>query len=431
MTTAEDTRPDPLMRTARPGRGAADRTSAHEIVLRERELRSAPSAFRTAVAISQRNWDFGSLTFELPSGREIRIDGRAPGPDGRLVVRDFRFVSRVLASADIGFGEGYMAGEWDTPDLAALLEVFTMNFDRLEKLVAGNPVMSAVNFLAHLFNHNSKAGSRRNIYAHYDLGNAFYQSWLDEGMTYSSALYAEPGQPLAEAQRNKYLALARQIDLRPESHVLEIGCGWGGFAEFAVREVGARVTGVTISPSQYEFARERLFKLGLAEKADIRLADYRDIDGRFDRVASIEMFEAVGEAYWPVYFSKVRDVLAPGGRAGLQIITIRDELFAVYRSRSDFMRKYIFPGGMLPSERRLREETAKAGLGWQEISRFGQNYADTLSEWAIRFEAAWADISALGFDERFRRLWLFYLRYCEAAFRTRRTDVVQLTLARP
>jgi len=398
--------------------------------LSDPELRAAPAAFRTAVSIARRNWDAGALIFELPSGREIRIEGSSPGPEGRLIIRDFRFVSRVLASADIGFGEGFMAGEWDTPDLAALLGVFTMNFDRLEKLVSGNFFMRAINVFAHALKRNSKRGSRRNIHAHYDLGNAFYSRWLDAGMTYSSARYETPGQPLVEAQRNKYLSLAREIDLQPDQHVLEIGCGWGGFAEFAAGEMGARVTGVTISPAQYDFARKRLFDQGLAERVELKLMDYRDVEGRFDRVASIEMFEAVGEAYWPAYFTKIRDVLSPGGRAGLQIITIRDELFDVYRSRSDFMRKYIFPGGMLPSERRLREESSRAGLEWGGIARFGQNYADTLSEWAVRFEAAWDDIRTLGFDERFRRLWSFYLRYCEAAFRTERTDVVQLSLLR-
>jgi len=212
--------------------------------------------------------------------------------------------------------------------------------------------------------------------------------------------------------------------------VLEIGCGWGGFAEFAAGEVGAKVTGITISPSQYEFARKRLFEQGLAEKADIRLVDYRDVEGRFDRVASIEMFEAVGEEYWPAYFRKISDVLSPGGRAGLQIITIRDELFEGYRNRADFIQKYIFPGGMLPSETRLRQETARAGLEWSDIVRFGQNYADTLAEWASRFEGAWEEIKGLGFDERFRRLWRFYLSYCEAGFRTERTNVVQLSLAK-
>ena len=394
------------------------------------DIREAPPAFRTAVAIARRNWQAGSLTFVLPSGREVTIAGPAPGPDGRLIIHDFRFVTRVLRGADIGLGEGYMAGEWDTPDLSALLEACTLNFDQLGKLVAGNPWVRLVNVIAHALNRNSKRDSRRNIHAHYDLGNSFYQRWLDPSMTYSAARYHGPGDSLVQAQDNKYAELAQGLRLERDHHVLEIGCGWGGFAEYAAGQVGARVTAVTISPAQCEFARERLFRAGLAERADVQLLDYRDVQGRFDRVASIEMFEAVGEAYWPAYFAKVHDVLSPGGRAGLQIITIRDELFSVYRSRSDFMRKYIFPGGMLPSEARLRQETDRAGLEWQAITRFGQNYARTLAEWAASFETAWEDIRTLGFDERFRRLWRFYLSYCEAGFRTERTNVVQLSLAR-
>ena len=394
------------------------------------ELRKAPAAFRSVLRIASENWEFGRLTFVLPSGREVVVAGDKPGPHAKLIVNDFRFVSRVLSAGDIGFGEGFMAGEWDTPDLPALLEALTANLDRLMRLLEGGPLWTVLNFLSHLVRRNSRTGSRRNILAHYDLGNAFYSRWLDPTMTYSSARFERPGQPLGEAQHHKYASLARQIDLGPEHHVLEIGCGWGGFAEFAAAEVGARVTAITISPAQAEFARKRLFERGLADRADVRLVDYRDVDGSYDRVASIEMFEAVGEAYWPVYFSKIRDVLSPGGRAGLQIITIRDELFAHYRSRADFIQKYVFPGGMLPSERRLHEETARAGLEWRDIVRFGQNYADTLSEWGRRFESAWDEIRGLGFDERFRRMWKFYLGYCEAGFRTERTNVVQLSLTR-
>jgi cyclopropane-fatty-acyl-phospholipid synthase len=224
--------------------------------------------------------------------------------------------------------------------------------------------------------------------------------------------------------------LARSIDLSPDDHVLEIGCGWGGFAEFAAREVGARVTGITISEEQFEFARRRMFEAGLAERADIRLVDYRDVEGAFDKVASIEMFEAVGERYWPAYFDKIHAALKPGGQAGLQIITIRDELFDSYRRRADFIQKYVFPGGMLPSETRLRAETDRAGLSWKSLSPFGQHYADTLAEWGRRFERAWDSVRTLGFDERFHRLWRFYLSYCEAGFRTERTNVVQLGLVR-
>lgn len=394
------------------------------------DIRRAPAAFRTAVRIFARNWLWGSMTFVLPSGREIPIRGREPGPAARVIIHDFRFMRRVMAAGDIGFAEGLMAGEWETPDLTAVLASASLNFDRLRRVFTGNPLIRAINFVNHTLRSNTREGAKRNIHAHYDLGNAFYARWLDPTMTYSSARFETPDQPLDQAQRNKYAALARSMGLQSGQSVLEIGCGWGGFAEFAAREVGARVTGVTISREQYDFARERLFRQGLAEAADVRLIDYRDVQGRFDRVASIEMFEAVGERYWPTYFQKIHDVLAPGGRAGLQIITIRDELFEAYRSRADFIQKYIFPGGMLISERRLRAETDRVGLAWSDIARFGQDYARTLAEWATRFEAAWSEIRPLGFDERFRRLWRFYLSYCEAGFSTGRTDVIQLSLAR-
>jgi cyclopropane-fatty-acyl-phospholipid synthase len=406
--------------------GVASTTPA-PLAANDRELRTSPQAFRSALAIAQRRWDRGSLTFELPSGREIHVNGRASGPSARLIVRDFKFVSRVLASADIGFGEGYVAGEWDTPDLAALLEAFTLNFDHLEKLITGNPIIIAVNNVAHFLNRNSKTGSRRNIQAHYDLGNAFYERWLDPSMTYSSAMYRHPGESLRDAQENKYRALADCIGLQSGQHVLEIGCGWGGFAEYAAKARGARVTAITISKEQHDYARRRRFAAGLADRADVRLMDYRDLEGRFDAVASIEMFEAVGEAYWPTFFNKVAEVLKPGARAGLQIITIRDDLFKVYRQRSDFMRKYVFPGGMLPSEHRLGQETARAGLEHVGLTRFGQDYARTLADWARRFEASWRE-GEPGFDDRFQRLWRFYLRYCEAAFLTGRTNVIQLAL---
>jgi cyclopropane-fatty-acyl-phospholipid synthase len=394
------------------------------------DLRRAPAVFKSALGIAAENWLWGSLVLVLPSGRELPIHGCHPGPEARVIIRDYRFIRRVMTTGALGFAEGYIAGEWETPDLADVLESASLNFDHLQQLAHGNPIARVLNFLRHLLNNNSRAGSRRNIHAHYDLGNAFYERWLDPTMSYSSARYAHPDQPLDQAQHHKYETLARSIALEPNHHVLEIGCGWGGFAEFAAAEVGAKVTGVTISRAQYDFARRRLFEQGLAEKADIRLIDYRDVQGQFDRVASIEMFEAVGERYWPTYFSKLHDVLRPGGQAGLQIITIRDELFDDYRSSADFIQKYVFPGGMLGSERRLRQETGRAGLEWDQIHRFGQDYAHTLREWAERFEQAWSSISELGFDERFHRLWRYYLRYCEAGFRSQRTDVVQLSLSR-
>ena len=394
------------------------------------ELRRAPAAFRAAVQIVARHWTAGAITFVLPSGREISLGGAEPGPHARVVIKDYNFMRRVLAAGDIGLAEGYMAGEWSTPDLTAVLASASQNWERLARLVEGNAVMRVLNYLGHLVRPNTRHGARRNIHAHYDLGNAFYQRWLDPSMTYSSARFERPEQSLTEAQRAKYASLARAMDLKAGQSVLEIGCGWGGFAEFAAGEMGAQVTGVTISREQFDFARRRLFEQGLAERAEIRLVDYRDVEGRFDRVASIEMFEAVGERYWPAYFQKVHDVLEPGGRAGLQIITIRDELFDDYRSRADFIQKYVFPGGMLGSEPRLRQVAERANLAWGEVARFGQDYGRTLAEWSQRFHAAWDDIRALGFDERFRRLWSFYLSYCEAGFRTGRTDVIQLGLAK-
>ena len=395
------------------------------------DLKAAPAAFRSALRLAAENWEAGSVTFVLPTGKPLTVEGRRPGPAAMIRINDYHFIRRAFSSGDIGFAEGFMAGEWETPDLSAVLEAFSLNFDKLSGLASGNPLMRALNHLYHLFHRNSRSGSRRNIHAHYDLGNAFYSRWLDPTMTYSSALYEHPDQPLPEAQRAKYAALARTIDLAPGKHVLEIGCGWGGFAEFAAREIGAQVTGLTISKEQYDFARRRLFNAGLSDRATVDLMDYRDVQGRFDRVASIEMFEAVGKEYWPAYFGKIHEVLNPGGRAGLQIITIQEPLFDEYNARTDFIQKYVFPGGMLPSEERLKPVVAAAGLNWGPIERFGLDYAETLKLWDDRFQAAWSDIRRVtGFDERFRRLWRFYLAYCEAGFRSRRTDVVQLVLDR-
>jgi len=390
-----------------------------------------PRGFSLLLRLLASNWTFGRLTVVLPNGEIHRLEGTQPGPTATFDIKDYRFARRVLASGDIGFAEGYMAGEWESPQLAALLESFAHNYDHIRRLVDGNPLMRAVNWLSHRMNRNSRSGSRKNIHAHYDLGNAFYASWLDPTMTYSSARFTRPGMALDAAQREKYASLARLMALDSGQSVLEIGCGWGGFAEFAAKEIGARVTGITISREQYDFARQRMFNAGLTEQVDIQLIDYRDVEGRFDRVASIEMFEAVGQEYWPAYFGKIHDVLGPGGRAGLQIITIDDALFGGYNKRTDFIQKYIFPGGMLPSEESLKPVIDRSDLDWREVERFGQDYADTLKLWDERFQAAWDDIRRMGgFDERFRRLWRFYLAYCEAGFRSARTDVIQLVLTR-
>ncbi len=371
----------------------------------------------------------GAVLLTLPGGERLRFgDDGAPALD--IVIKDYRFARRVVTQGDIGFAESWIAGEWETADLSAALVLLANNIERFRRVFEGSMIGKSLNWLRHLSRDNSRRGARRNILAHYDLGNRFYETWLDRTMTYSAARF-DQARGLEEAQLAKYRALARHLDLKPGEHVLEIGCGWGGFAEVAAAEFGARVTGVTISDEQLAYARARIERAGLSGQVDLRRQDYRDIDGQFDKVASIEMFEAVGEKYWPVYFRKIAEVLKPGGRAALQIITIKGELFEKYRKRADFIQRHVFPGGMLASVERLQQETAKAGLAWRQADAFGMSYAQTLAEWAGRFSSKWSDIRALGFDESFRRLWLFYLSYCEAGFRTGRTDVVQVELGKP
>ncbi|GIU65867.1 SAM-dependent methyltransferase [Candidatus Phycosocius spiralis] len=396
-----------------------------------RRLRGVPLAFKMA-AMAMTKIVEGQILVTLPDGRILLFQGYKPGKSATLHIKDFGFIRRVAAQGDIGFAEGLMAGEWDTPDLAVLLEVFSSNLDLMPKLLLGGPLWMVINKFRHKFlKRNTKSGSKRNILAHYDLGNSFYARWLDPSMTYSSAVYKDAGEDLTSAQMNKYRALAEQVNLKPGHKVLEIGCGWGGFAEFAAREYGAHVTGLTISKEQHNYAVERLDRAGLSHLTDIQLTDYRDIQGEFDAVVSIEMFEAVGEEYWPTYFDKVNSVLKPGGKAGLQIITIDESLFDVYRTRADFIQRYVFPGGMLPTVPRLKQEIARAGLVWQSTAAFGISYADTLAAWARSFLAEWIQIKDLGFDERFRQLWRFYLAYCEAGFRTGRIDVGHFSMVKP
>jgi len=373
----------------------------------------------------------GAVEATLPDGRKL-LFGDEAAPTTSLKINDYAFARRVVFNGDIGFAEGLIAGQWESNDLPALLTLLADNAERFMRLFEGGPFGKALNSLRRRRRENTKTGSKRNILAHYDLGNRFYEAWLDRSMTYSSAKYDDANiADLESAQQAKYRALAEHLELKAGEHILEIGCGWGGFAEFAAREYGARVTGITISDEQLRYARERMRRAGLEDRVEIRSQDYRDVQGQFDKVASIEMFEAVGEKYWPAYFAKIADVLKPGGRAALQIITIKDDLFEHYRSRSDFIQRYVFPGGMLASLERLKQETAKAGLAWRKADAFGQSYAETLAEWARRFHSKWEHIRTLGFDERFKRLWLFYLGYCEAGFRSGRTDVVQLELAKP
>ena len=372
----------------------------------------------------------GSLILNLPDGRAFRFVGPEPGIEAVMTVRDLAFARRLAASGDLGLAEAYLREEWDSPDLAAFLLLFALNRDLVATLLPGKPVVRLWQVFRHLLNRNTRTGAKRNIHAHYDLGNRFYGAWLDRTMTYSSALFAPGDNDLAAAQTRKYRAIAEAADLRREHHVLEIGCGWGGFAEFAAAEIGCRVTGLTISDEQFSFARRRIAAAGLEDRVEIKLLDYRDERGTYDRIVSIEMFEAVGERFWPTFFRQMRDRLAAGGRAALQVITIQDDSFDWYRKEIDFIRRYVFPGGMLPSPTILRDLGVRSGLPMEGERVFGLDYAATLTHWRERFRAAWPELTPLGFDERFRRLWEYYLAYCEAGFRSGNIDVRQVVFAK-
>jgi cyclopropane-fatty-acyl-phospholipid synthase len=388
--------------------------------------RGLPAKARLALSVGMQ-LPRGVLRVTTPDGRRLEVGGNAPGPEAEIILKNWNLPARAFSGATIGVAESYVDGDWESPDVTSFLELFVVNEEEGEKVAGGaNWLVTAFQRLRHWFNSNSRQGSKRNISAHYDLGNAFYSQWLDPSMTYSSALYAGGANDLETAQTAKYRTLARETGIGPNDHVLEIGCGWGGFAEFAAREIGCRVTGLTISKEQHDFAKARMQRAGIADKVDIKFQDYRDETGRYDRIASIEMFEAVGEKYWPVFFSKMKECLKEGGTAGLQIITIKETAFDRYRARPDFIQRYVFPGGMLPTQEIMRRLGQQSGLSFAAERVFPQDYARTLAEWRARFHRSWDTIRPLGFDDRFKRLWEFYLHYCEAGFRAEYIDVRQV-----
>lgn len=373
----------------------------------------------------------GTLDVTLLDGRVMRFGGAERGPAAAMTLHSYGFASRLINGGDIGIAEAYLRGDWDTPDLTQFLYLFCVNHDLIQTMLGDKPLMRFVQAVRHWFNRNTKRQARRNIYAHYDIGNAFYSAWLDPSMTYSSALYEDHTPDLTAAQNNKYRRLAEAIDLQPGQKVLEIGCGWGGFAEYVAKTFGAKVVGLTISREQRDFAQKRIQDAGLNEKVEIRLQDYRDERDRYDRIASIEMIEAVGEQFWPKYFSQLRDRLKPGGLAGIQAITIQDSMFQHYRREVDFIQRYVFPGGMLPSPAVLKALGERFGVPVIRERIFGQDYAKTLVTWRNNFRTAWPNLKPLGFDERFRRLWEYYLAYCEAGFLSGNIDVRQVVFAKP
>lgn len=371
----------------------------------------------------------GRMEIILPSGLHVMLGSDAT-PPARVVLRSYKAIWRLATRGSIGLAESYMRTEIDTPDLGAVLRFCLNNYKMLEQ--AGGRVMRPR--MADIFWHrrrkNSVKGSQRNIAAHYDLGNAFYEKWLDDGMTYSSGIYRQRDDGIAAAQDEKYRVVLDQLSLKPGDRLLEIGCGWGGLAKRAIAR-GAHVTGLTLSAEQLAYAKECLKRAGISCQSDIRFEDYRNVTGTFDAIASVEMIEAVGEGNWPMYFKTVADRLKPGGTASLQAITIDERFFEAYRCHTDFIQRYIFPGGMLPTVTIMREEAARAGLAFETVERFGQSYAWTLEDWRHAFRAKWPDIAAQGFDERFRRMWEYYLIYCEVGFEYGDIDVGIYKLTKP
>ncbi|MBU0726870.1 MAG: cyclopropane-fatty-acyl-phospholipid synthase family protein [Alphaproteobacteria bacterium] len=377
-----------------------------------------------------RNLSHGTLIVVLPDGRAFRFESPGEGPEATILMRDQKMARRWFTGGLIGWSESYLDGEWDSPDTSKVVELFSLNMAALEKHIDGTWWSNLLGRVLHALNRNTQRGSQRNIAYHYDLGNDFYRRWLDPSMTYSSAVFEGSQQDLESAQLAKYRRICTLLDSKPGQHVLEIGCGWGGFAEVAAGEFGLKVTGITLSREQHDYAVERIRKAGLSDRVDIRLQDYRDVTEKFDRIASIEMFEAVGAHYWPTFFGKLKDCLKPDGKAAMQVITIADDRFEGYRRSPDFIQRYIFPGGMLPSDSILRNLVSEAGLDLTRDDGFGQDYALTLRHWVDSFRAAWPEISEIGFDERFRRMWEFYLYYCEGAFRSGGIDVRQIAFSR-
>ena len=364
----------------------------------------------------------GQISIITPDGATIEHAASREGTTATLVIHRWRALRRLATGGDIGFARAYIDGDWSSPDLAALIALVAENIAAFEAVMEGIGPIRIATRLRHLLRSNSRSGSRRNIAFHYDLGNDFYSLWLDESMTYSAACALPPGTTLEAAQQAKLARIVELLAVGPGDRVLEIGCGWGALAA-RIAESGAHVTGLTLSREQLGHAQDSARRQGLSDRVDLRLEDYRDTTGQFDAIVSIEMLEAVGEAYWPTYFARLRACLRPGGRAVLQAITMHEDRFESYRRDTDFIQHYVFPGGMLPTPGIIADEARKAGLALLRTETFADGYAETLAHWRQRFNAAWPAIAALGFDERFRRMWHYYLSYCEAGFRTRATDV--------
>ncbi|MFK7902359.1 MAG: class I SAM-dependent methyltransferase [Nitratireductor sp.] len=374
---------------------------------------------------------FGSLDVQLPNGQLLKFASSGAGPNAQVTLHNWNPTRRLVFGGTIGAGESFMEREWDSKDVTQFLQLFSANHSLANKMITPAWLSNTFFQLRHWLNSNSKGGSKRNIAAHYDLGNDFYSLWLDKSMTYSSALFKDDKTSLQAAQTAKYQSLIERTGISGTDKVLEIGCGWGGFAEYAAKTTDAHLTCLTISQEQLEFAQKRIFEAGLNEKVDLKFQDYRDENGAYDKIISIEMFEAVGEKYWNSYFETLNRCLKAGGKAGLQIITIAEKSFDSYQKRPDFIQRYIFPGGMLPTPTHLSTLASNVGFDEETPVVFAKDYARTLAVWREVFLSKWDQIELLGFDDRFKRMWEFYLHYCEAGFLTQNTDVRQVFYAKP
>ncbi len=372
-----------------------------------------------------KNIEFGSIKITTPRNKILEFTGSKEGPNADIQLKSWRVLIRTIWGGHTYFFESFRRGEWETSDLYALLLFGELNETSVDKVMKSTIWRRLIEQVLHKLNQNSRKGSKRNIAAHYDLGNSFYQLWLDKSMTYSSALFEGQTTCLSEAQRQKYLRIANKIELKDGDKLLEIGCGWGGFAEIAAKEYGCQVTGLTLSKEQASSCKKRLKDSGIERKVDIRLEDYRDVKGLYDKIVSIEMLEAVGEKFWRRYFESIRDRLAPGGKAAIQTITIKDDCFESYKKNPDFIQQFIFPGGMLPTPSAIKHNVEAVGLKLTDTFYFGKSYIKTLHLWDQEFKKQWSRIEELGFDTDFKNTWTYYLNYCAAGFQSGRINVGQ------
>ena len=407
--------------------------SLRYFILRSRKFKDEKLSSSLRIAIQfLAKIQIGSLDIILPNAKKITVKGKIAGPHATLAIHHDRVIRKFLTKGKLGFCESYLDGDWSSTNMTQFFTLMLRNENYFKDTMLGKNWARAFEFLLHILRPNTKDGSKKNIYDHYDIGNDFYKEWLDPSMTYSSALFLDGITDLAEAQTRKYEEICRRLNLKAGMHILEIGCGWGGFAEYAAAQYGVKISGITISPSQYHYARERMKKAGLDHLVDIKIEDYRDVSGHYDGIVSIEMFEAVGESFWSVYFETLKKLLKPDAKAVLQIITINETDFPQYRRTADYIQKYIFPGGMLPTIPILKNLSGTQNLKWNGLLSFGTDYARTLNLWNEKFQSVWPHIQQapanVKLNDRFKRLWEQYFCYCEAGFIVGTIDVVQITL---